>query len=122
MHSSIWITLVCEVHVGEALGLLSALEWVHQLYLGPTDFEIDTIKLVDRFSSAHQDVTEFGLIIRNCKTIFGQYYVNSSVEFVIKKNRRILHHKEELIHLLGEKVKLLAYWWFKSKYVLIKVV
>jgi len=77
--------------------------------LGPIDFEIDTKKVVDRFSSAHQDVTKFGMIIRNCKTIFEQYYVNSSVEFVIKRNRRIFHHKVELIHLLGERDKLLAY-------------
>jgi len=28
-----WFTLVCEVHVGEALGLLSTLECVHHLHL-----------------------------------------------------------------------------------------
>jgi len=48
-----WYTPVCEVHVGEALGLLSVLEWVHQLHLGPIDFELDAKKLVDSFSSAH---------------------------------------------------------------------
>ncbi|AES79744.1 transmembrane protein, putative [Medicago truncatula] len=52
-----WFTPVCEVHVGEALGLLSALEWVHQLHLGPIDFELDAKKVVNSFSSAHQDVT-----------------------------------------------------------------
>jgi len=73
-------TLVCEVHVGEALGFLSALEWVHQLHLGPIDFELDAKKVLDSFSSAHQDVIEFGMIIHNCKTIFEQYYVNSNVD------------------------------------------
>jgi len=30
----------------------------------------------------HQDVTEFVIITRNCKTIFEQFSINSSVEFV----------------------------------------
>ena len=75
-----WFTTVCELHVSEALGLLSALEWVHHLHLGPIDFELDAKKVVDSFSSAHQDLTEFGMIIHNGKTIFEQNYVNSSVE------------------------------------------
>jgi len=41
-----WFTPVCEVHVGEALGLLSALEWVHQLHLGPIDFELNAKKVL----------------------------------------------------------------------------
>lgn len=51
-----WFTAVCEVHVGEALGLLSALEWVHQLHLGPIDFEVRAKKVVDSFSSPDQNV------------------------------------------------------------------
>jgi hypothetical protein len=35
-------TPVCVVHTGEALGLLSALTWVHELNLGPVDFELDS--------------------------------------------------------------------------------
>ena len=38
-------------------------------------------KLVDSFPFGHHDVTEFMMIIHNCKTIFEQYHVNSSVEF-----------------------------------------
>lgn len=36
-----WFSPIFEHHVGEALGLLSALEWVHVLNLGPIDFEMD---------------------------------------------------------------------------------
>lgn len=86
-----WFTPVCELHVGEALGLLLALEWVHHLHLGPIDFEHDAKKVVDSFSFAHQDVTEFGMIIHNCKTIFEQYYVNSSVEFVRRQANEVAH-------------------------------
>jgi hypothetical protein len=31
----------CEVHVGEVIGLLRALNWVHELNLGPVNFELD---------------------------------------------------------------------------------
>jgi len=86
-----WYTLVYEVHVGETFGLLSALEWVHQLHLGPIDFELDAKKVVDSFSSAHQDVREFEMIIHNCKTIFEQYYINSSVEFVRRQANEAAH-------------------------------
>lgn len=50
--------------------------------MGPKNFEFDAKKAVDSFSSSYQDVTEFGVIIHNCKIIFEQYYVDSSVEFV----------------------------------------
>ena len=33
-----WFSPICEVHIEEALGLLSAIEWVHELNLGPMDF------------------------------------------------------------------------------------
>ncbi|KEH25177.1 LRR amino-terminal domain protein [Medicago truncatula] len=42
-----WFTPVCKVHVGKALGLLSAMERVHQLHLGPIDFEFDAKKVMD---------------------------------------------------------------------------
>ena len=91
-----WFTLVCEIHVGETLRLLSPLEWVHQLQLVPIDFEFDAKKVVDSFSSAHQDVTKFRMIIHNCKTIFKQYYINSSVEFVRRQTNEAVHrlHKK----------------------------
>jgi hypothetical protein len=37
-----WYTSRSDVHIGEALGLLSALNWVHELQLGPVDFELDS--------------------------------------------------------------------------------
>ncbi|KAK2432061.1 hypothetical protein QL285_030209 [Trifolium repens] len=36
------ITPICEVHVSEALGLLSAPKWVHKFNLGPIEFELDS--------------------------------------------------------------------------------
>ncbi|KEH33174.1 hypothetical protein MTR_3g026270 [Medicago truncatula] len=36
-----WVSPICEVHIGEALGLISSLEWVHELNMGPIDLEMD---------------------------------------------------------------------------------
>ncbi|KEH17434.1 hypothetical protein MTR_0015s0120 [Medicago truncatula] len=52
-----WISPLCDVHVGETLGLLSALEWVHKLQLRPIDFELDAKRVVDNFLSTNNDVT-----------------------------------------------------------------
>lgn len=62
-----------EVIVGEALGFLSALEWVHVLNLGPIDFELDTKRVVDSFLSTKHDATEFGNIIQACRSLFRCY-------------------------------------------------
>jgi len=37
-----WFNPICEVHIGEVLGLLSALNWIHEHQLGPIDFELDS--------------------------------------------------------------------------------
>jgi ribonuclease HI len=39
----------CESHVGEVLGFLSTLRWVHELDLGPVDFALDSKLVVDSF-------------------------------------------------------------------------
>ncbi|GAU41379.1 hypothetical protein TSUD_398160 [Trifolium subterraneum] len=37
-----WLNPKSEVRIGETLDLLSALDWVHELQLGPVDFELDS--------------------------------------------------------------------------------
>ncbi|WJX13206.1 hypothetical protein P8452_03622 [Trifolium repens] len=63
-----WYTPRSEVHIGEAFGLLSALNWVHELQLGPVDFELDSKRVVDSFHSLAHDYSEFGVLIDHCKT------------------------------------------------------
>ncbi|KEH29449.1 hypothetical protein MTR_4g036855 [Medicago truncatula] len=58
-----WFEHKHEVNIGEALGLLSAFQWVHDLRLGPIDFELDLKK----------------------------YYENSSVEFVRRQANEVVH-------------------------------
>ncbi|GAU51128.1 hypothetical protein TSUD_92700 [Trifolium subterraneum] len=86
-----WFTPKSEVHIGEALGLLSALKWVHKLNLGPIDFELDSKRVVDRFHPSSRDFTEFGAIIDHCKLVFSTYYRNSSVEFLRRQANEAAH-------------------------------
>lgn len=86
-----WFSPICEVHIGEALGLLSALKWVHKFNLGPMDFEMDAKKVVDNFLSTNHDATEFKNIIQNCQSLFMNYYENSKVEFVRRQTNQAAH-------------------------------
>ena len=79
------------MHTGEALGLLAALNWVHELNLGPVEFELDSKRVVDSFHSSKRDFTEFGVIVEHCKSIFSTYYRNSSVEFVRRQTNEVAH-------------------------------
>jgi len=86
-----WFSPLCEVYIGEALGLLSALEWVHQLNLDPIYFEIGAKKIDDNFLLTNHDVTEFGNIIQNCQSLFRNHYENSKVEFVQRHANEVAH-------------------------------
>ena len=85
------LTPKCDVHIGEALGLLRALQWVHELHLGPIEFELDSKKVVDSFGANKHDSTEFGAIINNCKIMFNHLYENSSIEFVRRQTNGVAH-------------------------------
>ncbi|MCH99278.1 cytochrome P450, partial [Trifolium medium] len=61
-----WISPILDVDIGEALGLLSALNWVHDLRLKDVDFELDSQNVVTRFHSKREDMSEFGDVIKDC--------------------------------------------------------
>jgi len=82
---------ICEVHIEEALRLLSALDWVHELNLGPMDFELDAKRVVDSFNSQNCDATEFRNIISHCKSLCTIFYENSRVEFVQRQANEVAH-------------------------------
>jgi ribonuclease HI len=73
---------ICDVRIGEALGLLSALKWVHELNLGQVDFELDSKLVVDSLHSNKHEASEFSDIIVYCKRLFSLFYSNFSVEFI----------------------------------------
>jgi len=41
LSKTLWLSLLCSVEVGEALGLYHAMKWNHELQLANVDFEVD---------------------------------------------------------------------------------
>jgi hypothetical protein len=52
-----WFSLICEVHIGEAPRLQSALDCDHELNLRHDDFELEAKRVVDSFNFLNCDVT-----------------------------------------------------------------
>jgi ribonuclease HI len=74
--------VVHSVHVGEALGLYHALEWLSDMQFDIVDFETDCKTTCDAFHSHKDDVSEFGHIISACQSLFTNHFTNSRVEFI----------------------------------------
>jgi nitroreductase len=64
---------------------------VHELNLGPDDFELDSKVVVDNFHSNKIDDTELGDIISHCRRLFSSCYNNSSVEFIRRQANEVAH-------------------------------
>jgi hypothetical protein len=94
-----WFTLRSEVRIGEALGVLSALYWVHELQLGPVEFELYSKRVVNSFHSLVQNYYKFGVILDNCKLIFFNYYRNTSVEFMHRQANMVTHNLAKTVTL-----------------------
>jgi len=50
----------------KALGLLHAIQWVHDLQLLNVNFELDAKKVVDFYIKGKNDIVEFGEILEEC--------------------------------------------------------
>jgi len=92
---------ICTPEIGEALGLLHTIHWMHELQLSNVDFETDAKKVVDYFNKGSNDVSEFGAILDECKRCRNGYFKNSKVEF----SRR---QANEVVHTLARETLLLA--------------
>ncbi|XP_024640669.1 uncharacterized protein [Medicago truncatula] len=76
-----WSNPICRPEIGEALGLLYAIQWVYELQLTNVDFEMDAKLVVDYFNKGSNNVSEFGAILEDCKRCRNVYFENSKVEF-----------------------------------------
>jgi len=77
---TLWTNPICAPDLGEALGLLQAIHWVHELQLSNVDFKMDAKKVVDYFNKGSNDVSEFGVIVDECRRCCNVYFENSKVE------------------------------------------
>jgi hypothetical protein len=65
---------------------------VHELNLGPVDFELDSEIVVDNFHSEKDDVTEFEKIVAHFRRLFSFFYPNSSVESIRQQANEVAHN------------------------------
>lgn len=79
------------VHVGEALGLYHALEWLRDMQFDNVDFEINSKITHDAFHSHKDDVSEFGHIISACQSLFTNHFTNSRAKFTRRQANAVTH-------------------------------
>lgn len=78
---SCWISAILQVREGEAMALLSALEWVEQLGMTNVIFEMDGKVVLDNILQSSDEQTEFGSIINHCKELL-QRNSTCSISFI----------------------------------------
>jgi ribonuclease HI len=88
---TMWITPVCSVDVGEALGLYHAIRWIQELQLTNVDFEVDSKRVADYFNKGRGDVTEFGSIMDSSIQLCRNHLTNSHVEFTRRQANEAAH-------------------------------
>jgi hypothetical protein len=86
-----WSNPICWPEIGEALGLLYAMQWVHELQLTNLDFEMGAKLVVDYFNKGSNNVSEFGAILEECKRWRNVYFENSKVEFSRRQANEVAH-------------------------------
>jgi hypothetical protein len=77
----VWSSPICNVDVGEALGLLHDINWVHNLQLEGLDFVLDSKNVVGYFHKGQNDAIKFDDVLKECKRAFNLYFENSHVKF-----------------------------------------
>jgi ribonuclease HI len=81
----------CSVHLGEAMGLFYALQWLRDLGLDNADFASDSKIVTDAFHHQQLDVTEFGHVMSAARSLFTSSFTNSRVEFNRRQANEVAH-------------------------------
>lgn len=89
---TMWSSPVCVSDVGEAQGLSQAIQWVHELQLPNVDFELEAKRVVDHFNIGNNDISEFGVIIDDCRKRCNSYFRNSKVEFCRRQANEVAYN------------------------------
>jgi hypothetical protein len=86
-----WLAPLLDVDLGEALGLLSALRWVRDLQLGIMDFEIDSKIVVDSLYVSRCGVSNYCIVINDCKNLLTSDLITSVVRFIRRQTNDVAH-------------------------------
>ncbi|XP_075479010.1 uncharacterized protein LOC142519880 [Primulina tabacum] len=82
----------------EALALLQAITWIKEMELANVIFELDAKNVVDAIKNPTDDDTEFGFIVRQCKSLLNQG-TSFSVQFVYRQANAAAHAMARAAHL-----------------------
>ena len=102
-----WMSLLLDVGLGDALGLLSAMYWVCDLQLGIVDFELDSKTVVDSLYGSKSGISNFSAIINECRRLLASDLVTFDVRFIRRQANEVaysfarvaLHHASFHIHI-----------------------
>lgn len=84
-----WFSPSTEADVGKALGLLTAINWIHEFRLDNMDFELYAKSIVDNMNEQQSNDSDFG--VRNCNRLLVFLFKNSRVKFVRRQANEITH-------------------------------
>lgn len=77
-----WLNPLLDVDLREALGLLSALHSVRDLWFGIVNFELDSKILVDSIYGGKSDVSNYSTMINDCRFMLAFDLVIFDVRFI----------------------------------------
>lgn len=86
-----WYSSLIDVILGETMSLYVAINYVSDMGLNDIIFEMNDKCVVDAFNSNKPAISEFGCLIKFCKTLFSFFNHNSHVTFDRKKANRVAH-------------------------------
>jgi len=79
-----WTTPLLDVDMGEAIGLLDAMQWVKELNMVHMDFETGSKTVADSIYGK-DGVSDFMAIINDCRHLLSTDLVNSYVSFIMRQ-------------------------------------
>jgi len=95
----IWLSPLCLVDVGEALGLRHTLQWVTYLGFDDVKFSLASKVVIDAFNGVSNNNNDFGTI--HCRTTIQQFISLPKIEFSLKQTNEIVHELTQttILHL-----------------------
>ncbi|KAK2398440.1 putative mitochondrial protein [Trifolium repens] len=88
----------CVVPLGEAMGLLFAIQWLRDLAIDHVDIALDSKIVTDAFHKQWPDVTEFGHVMSTARSLFSASFTNSRVEFNRRQANEVAHVLARVAH------------------------
>ena len=104
-----WFVPLCDVEVGEAVGLHTTLDWISNQQFDNVDFVLDCKRVVDCVNSSVDDSSEFRCTIGACKQLLEDRFQNSHIEFIRRQTNMVAHELAQAVLLILAPILLMMY-------------